>query len=277
MSPETVSCRRQSNNLDQDRAAARKLTVTMAYSCIGRRKPAVTIYVNLYDLSPANELILHTIGLGLYHSGVEVLGSEYTFAASAGIFSHTPRDAGPQAKFRSQLTIGTFEGGPAEVQAAIRTLANARFGPNDYNILQNNCNTFANALCYKLCGIALPAYVNRAADYGVFCKCLFPKEVLKGSPVNNNPDIGGPESTAQQTTSTTTTVAFSGTGSKLGGASGSSTSTSSGGSSSTGHHDAVALKDRRDKARLAALARLELQKQAKQSSSSGNNNEDKSS
>jgi deubiquitinase DESI2 len=246
----------------------------MAYSSIGRRKPAVTIYVNLYDLSPANELILHTIGLGLYHSGVEVLGSEYTFAASAGIFSHTPRDAGPQAKFRSQLTIGTFEGGPAEVQAAIRALANVRFGPDDYDILQNNCNTFANALCYKLCGIPLPAYVNRAADYGVFCKCLFPKEVLKGSPVNNNADNGAPESTALLTTSTTTTVAFSGTGSKLGGISG-SLSTSSG-SSSTGHHDAVALTDRRDKARLAALARLELQQQAKQSSS-GNNNEDKSS
>jgi deubiquitinase DESI2 len=246
----------------------------MAYSSIGRRRATVSVYVNIYDLSPANEWVLHTVGLGLYHSGIEVLGSEYTFAANAGIFHHSPRDAGPQAQFRSQLLIGTFEGGPAEVQTAVRVLeSSTRFGPDDYDILQNNCNTFANALCLQLCQTAIPVYVNRIANYGVFCKCLIPQSILKGSPVNqqNPTSEQRSESTAflvprnnNNRSAEVAMTAFSGTGSKLGG-------------TTTGNMDtaatATALTDRRDKARLAALARLEQQQQQQQHSS----NDDKSS
>jgi hypothetical protein len=56
--------------------------------------------LNVYDLSPANDY-LHPIGFGLHHSGVEILGTEYTFASGAGIFNHSPQDA-PGAKFRER-------------------------------------------------------------------------------------------------------------------------------------------------------------------------------
>jgi deubiquitinase DESI2 len=238
----------------------------MAYSSIGRRRATVSVYVNIYDLSPANELILHSLGLGMYHSGIEVLGCEYTFAASAGIFHHSPRDAGPQAQFRSQILIGTFEGGPAEVQTAIRALESSeRFGPDDYDILQNNCNTFANALCHQLCQTALPVYINRIANYGVFCKCLIPQSILKGSPVHQQ---GGSTNNEQQRPSEVAMTAFSGTGSKLGG-----TTTGTSSTSSSIDTASTALTDRRDKARLAALARLEQQQMKPQHSS----NDDKSS
>jgi deubiquitinase DESI2 len=244
----------------------------MAYSSIGRRRATVSVYVNIYDLSPANELVLHSLGLGLYHSGIEVLGCEYTFAASAGIFHHSPRDAGPQASFRSQLLIGTFEGGPAEVQTAIRALESSeRFGPDDYDILQNNCNTFANALCHQLCQTALPVYINRIANYGVFCKCLIPQSILKGSSSPMNQQQGTSTSNEQQRSAEVAMTAFSGTGSKLG--RGTTTTGSTSSTSNSIDTASTALTDRRDKARLAALARLEQQQMKPQHSS----NDDKSS
>lgn len=44
----------------------------------------------MYDLSPVNEFG-HPIGLGVFHSGLEVDGREYTFAGGGGIFDHDPR------------------------------------------------------------------------------------------------------------------------------------------------------------------------------------------
>ena len=70
-----------------------------------------------YDLSPANEY-LYTIGMGLHHSGVEILGREYSFASGGGIFDSSPKEA-PGAQFREALELGTFDGGSAELQSAI--------------------------------------------------------------------------------------------------------------------------------------------------------------
>ena len=43
--------------------------------------------------------------MGIHHSGVEILGREYSFASGGGIFDSSPRDA-PGAKFRE--SIGEF-------------------------------------------------------------------------------------------------------------------------------------------------------------------------
>ena len=49
------------------------------------------VVLNVYDLSPANESCLYSLGLGVHHSGVEILGQEYSFASGAGIFDSTPK------------------------------------------------------------------------------------------------------------------------------------------------------------------------------------------
>ena len=56
--------------------------------------------------------------MGLHHSGVEILGREYSFASGAGIFDSSPKDA-PGAKFRESIELGVFEGGSGEVTSAI--------------------------------------------------------------------------------------------------------------------------------------------------------------
>lgn len=46
--------------------------------------------LNVYDLSPVNELG-YPVGLGVFHSGLQVGDREYTFAGGGGIFNHDPR------------------------------------------------------------------------------------------------------------------------------------------------------------------------------------------
>lgn len=75
------------------------------------------IYLNIYDLSPANDC-LYPVGFGLHHSGVEILGSEYSFASGGGIFEGTPREA-PGARFREQVDLGAFEGGSSELKVTL--------------------------------------------------------------------------------------------------------------------------------------------------------------
>ena len=41
------------------------------------------IILNIYDLD-ANNKYLHPLGLGFYHSGVQIGGHEYTFAGGSG-------------------------------------------------------------------------------------------------------------------------------------------------------------------------------------------------
>jgi deubiquitinase DESI2 len=234
-------------------------------SSFGPRRASTQVYVNVYDLAPANDF-LHPIGFGLYHTGVEISGVEYTFASQSGIFRHTPR-AVPQATFREQLLIGTMDGGSSEIKTIVDALGDEKFGPNDYHILHNNCNNFANEFCRKLVNKPLPGYINRMAEIGNCCSCLIPKRLLENAPVAESPSssflVRAPMNRGNAAASSTTSTAFSGSGSKLGGATASTTTTMTTTSASTGTDS---LTDRREKARAAALARLELQKSESQPS-----------
>jgi deubiquitinase DESI2 len=236
----------------------------------------VKVFINLYDLSPANDC-LYTVGMGFHHSGVEVLGTEYSFASNAGIFESSPKEA-PGAKFREQIFMGVLEGGQMELKKAIDDLR-VDFGPNDYNIVRKNCNHFANHLVYKLVGKPAPAYINRMADLGACCACLLPKQFLENAPVGDETTNGADGSGSSfggagsgiyargpSAPQSNTMRAFTGTGYSLSGDSASTTESqgligsllgkSSGGGSAKGTDD---LTDRREKARKAALARLEKQ------------------
>lgn len=244
------------------------------------------IYLNLYDLSPANDY-LYPIGLGLHHSGVEILGTEYSFASNAGIFESTPKEA-PGAKFREQILMGVLDGGQTEVKKAVEDLR-VEFGPNDYNIIRKNCNHFANRLVYRLLGTKAPGYINRIADVGVCCDCLLPRQLLENAPVgdpdaNSNNGGGGFGSNSgivamgrgPSAPQSNSMRAFEGAGSRLGGGDSSSSAPNSGGllgsllptkaSGSSGGNTKGTddLTDRRDRARKAALARLEKQNQHSQ-------------
>ena len=238
----------------------------------------IKLYINLYDLSPANDF-LYQIGVGFHHSGIEFLGSEYSFASNAGIFESSPKEA-PGAKFREQIFMGVVDGGEREFKRALDEVKE-QFGPNGYNIVRKNCNHFVDALVWKLLGKRSPGYINRAADIGSCCSCLLPKQMLEGAPV------GDPDKSGSTASSSFTGIyksgpsapqandmrAFTGTGQTLGGTASSSAESEgllgtllgkAGGTSnstSSNNKGTDDLTDRREKARKAALSRLERQQQ----------------
>jgi PPPDE putative peptidase domain len=75
------------------------------------------VLLNIYDLSPANDA-LWMIGFGLHHSGVEISGTEYSFASGGGIFESTPKQASG-AQFRVTVELGAYDGGQAELRKAL--------------------------------------------------------------------------------------------------------------------------------------------------------------
>ncbi|CAN0283618.1 unnamed protein product, partial [Phaeothamnion confervicola] len=146
----------------------------------------------------------------------------------------------------------------------------SEFGPDRYNVLSNNCNSFADAFLRELTGRPAPAWVNRLAWLGSWFSCCLPPEMLGEAPVQANSfsAFGGSGATLGGS-------GGGGSGSGLAGtvgisagrggsavvmdtaAGGDGTSSSVGGSGAGG---ADTLTDRRNKvreARLAALARAE--------------------
>ena len=88
------------------------LTCSLSYGTQGTK-----VILNIYDLVPANEY-LYPLGIGVHHSGVEILGSEYSFASGAGIFQTSPKDASG-ARYRESIEIGSFYGGIAELNSVV--------------------------------------------------------------------------------------------------------------------------------------------------------------
>ena len=127
------------------------------------------VAVNVYDLHEYNDYA-YLLGVGIFHSGLEVHGREYAFGghdhASSGIFETAPREAPPPARFRSTEIVGYTDMTPAEVADVVAELDH-KFHGNTYHLLERNCNVFVEAMCAELTGQAPPPWVNRLARIAV--------------------------------------------------------------------------------------------------------------
>jgi hypothetical protein len=123
------------------------------------------VYVNVYDMVHYNKYG-YRIGIGVYHSGVEVLGKEYAFGASpfdrTGVFSMVPKTGLNGTIFRDSIKIGTIMRSPAEIQQIIDNISK-EFTGHSYNLLTRNCNHFTDELCIQLCQTGIPRWINRLA------------------------------------------------------------------------------------------------------------------
>ncbi|CAM9488195.1 unnamed protein product, partial [Laminaria digitata] len=90
----------------------------------------------------------------------------------------------PGARFREAVNMGSFSGDPGTLRRALDTLGD-EFGPDCYNVLTRNCNSFSSALCEELLGKPIPGYVNRLAWMGSWFSCLMPPSMLGDAPVND--------------------------------------------------------------------------------------------
>ncbi|PON99199.1 hypothetical protein TorRG33x02_050590 [Trema orientale] len=135
----------------------------------------VPVYLNVYDLTPINGYA-YWLGLGVYHSGVQVHGVEYAFGAhdhaTTGIFEVEPKVC-PGFTFRKSILIGRTDLGPKDVRTLMEKLAEEYSG-NTYHLITKNCNHFCNDVCIRLTGKPIPRWVNRLARLGLFCNCVLP-------------------------------------------------------------------------------------------------------
>jgi len=133
------------------------------------------VFLNVYDLHHSNDYSYY-IGIGIFHSGVEINGREYSYGGHeysySGVFDIVPRTASG-AKFRESISLGHTRLSKTELERIIDDLSD-QFTGNSYHPLTRNCNTFSNELCLRVLNRGIPGYVNRLANLGSVMSCLIP-------------------------------------------------------------------------------------------------------
>ncbi|CAK0885843.1 unnamed protein product [Prorocentrum cordatum] len=153
-------------------------------SCATSSVPSgANVFLNVYDIVPAVNKCSRALcrsRWGIYHTGVEVQGLEFSFGghsdSSTGVFCAKPRSA-QGCVFRQQLPIGHVELDALELRQTIAEISKGWPG-NGYDPFQRNCNHFSESLCKELTGHKTPSYINSFTQSrfvrGVFYRCLVP-------------------------------------------------------------------------------------------------------
>ncbi|CAI2174694.1 5569_t:CDS:2 [Funneliformis geosporum] len=137
----------------------------------------IPVYLNVYDMLPRGKItdIGYRIGVGVFHSGVEILGREYNFGGHdydfTGVFVMRPKIGPPNVTFKESIAMGYTTLDKEEIKNVIDELS-AEWRGNSYNLLTRNCNHFSSELCSRLVGKAAPNWINRAAKLGTFFPCI---------------------------------------------------------------------------------------------------------
>jgi len=113
--------------------------------------------------------------LGVYHVGIDVHNTEYTFAnyhapnsrliggASSGVVAHNSRKPGPTYVFKQAVSLGKTRLSSQEVENICEQMSKASYTKMSYNRIQHNCVDFAQELSEKLGGAEIPLWCYRGA------------------------------------------------------------------------------------------------------------------
>uniref|UniRef100_A0A5B6ZYE5 PPPDE domain-containing protein n=1 Tax=Davidia involucrata TaxID=16924 RepID=A0A5B6ZYE5_DAVIN len=146
------------------------------------------IMLNVYDLTPLNHYT-YLVGVGIFHSGIEVHGMEYGFGAHdfpvSGVFEVEPKSC-PGFIYRCSIPLGRINMAPSEFRMFIESIASDYHG-DTYHLMSKNCNHFTDDISWRLTGRQIPGWVNRLARLGTLCSCLLP-ESLQVSTVKQLPE-----------------------------------------------------------------------------------------
>eukprot|EP01062_Namystynia_karyoxenos_P002685 TRINITY_DN10950_c0_g1_i1.p1 TRINITY_DN10950_c0_g1~~TRINITY_DN10950_c0_g1_i1.p1 ORF type:complete len:599 (+),score=187.69 TRINITY_DN10950_c0_g1_i1:78-1799(+) len=142
------------------------------------QKAPARVTCNVYNLAP--EHTLEKMALGLYHSGIEVYGREWSFggqsdpeyAEMSGIFWVPPGSAADN--LMKKIDLGETSLSPQEMLDLVKRVQ-PEWKIGSYHILQRNCNHFASAFAQELKVKKPPGWINRAARVG---NTLVPNRVV---------------------------------------------------------------------------------------------------
>lgn len=156
----------------------------------------IPIKLNIYSLTNKNTY-LSAIGLGVYHSAVQIGSTEVSFASDVGIFTIAPHTV--PAELVEVIEYGIYKGTEESLENIISELS-IDFHKNAYHLVNKNCNAFADALLLRLLSQGIPDYVNRLAWIGSgllnvlgapCCPNLVEKDTLRAAPVSVNYSCNG--------------------------------------------------------------------------------------
>lgn len=175
----------------------------------------IDIVLNVYFLGQPEQpgyqqaQMLANCGLGLYHSAIEIQGVEYSYGGNiansgSGVFTSAPMTV-PNATYVQSYNMGTF----TDSKHIYETLNTVReqFKANEYSLIRQNCNHFAEAFLIACCNKRLPSFVNRLARLGTWVDFLLPQSVKSLNPIASE---GGSGSMAGEKTGEKQRGAFQG-------------------------------------------------------------------
>lgn len=143
--------------------------------------------------TPAQRLLpfLRTIGLGTYHTSLQVRSKCYSFAAGVGIAQSTPPTSGrdqyapTNARYLESIVLGSTTLSQGKINEIVNKLRDTTFTNSSYHLMNRNCNHFTTTLALAMLHYdqltdpryhpmleKFPAWVNRLARTGTGLGCL---------------------------------------------------------------------------------------------------------
>jgi len=163
-------------------AGAEPVAVSPSVSTPDRRKRAPNfVTLNLYHLSPWNEC-LGSMGIGMYHAGVEVFGFEVSYGGrdsdDTGVGWSLPKEmtgVGTECytPFFQSVPVGETKLSKEEVVLLVKELQQA-YRANEYDVLYWNCHHFVDEFARALVpGFVTPKWISRIGKLGQGWNCMF--------------------------------------------------------------------------------------------------------
>lgn len=96
--------------------------------------------------------LLPQVGMGAYHTSIEIFSDRYTFAANAGIIrTRNTREGVPQgATYQEDIPLGACSCNRGQLQQIIKRLSDKYFTSTSYHLVHRNCNHFTQTLATSL-------------------------------------------------------------------------------------------------------------------------------
>ncbi len=144
------------------------------------------IFLNIYHLHKClNSSCLKCCCMGVFHSGVELFGTEVSFGGSpdesTGIFLCAPmysvssRHFGEQFELLSSTCVGLTKMTAGHLIKLIDMIS-PEWPANSYNLISRNCNHFVEFFLAQIaCRNQPPSFVNRCSRLALSVKCCLPQ------------------------------------------------------------------------------------------------------